>query len=111
MTISSLSTSLSSLGQIRRCSIRAPSLRWTWWKWMLLDSVAENTFTGTVTSPKTIVPFQIERGAMSVWLPRSVQEERDLLDGCAVGDALFLARVAEMQQADRELVRRDAECG
>jgi hypothetical protein len=34
-----------------------------------LDSVAENTLTGTVTRPKTIVPFQIERGAMAVWLP------------------------------------------
>ena len=29
---------------------------------MLLDSVAVNTFTGTLTSPKVSVPFQSERG-------------------------------------------------
>src|SRR3954469_2922656 len=104
MTISSLGTSLSSFGQTRRCSIRAPSFRWTWWKWMLLDSVAEKTLTGTLTSPKTIVPFQIERGDMAVWLPRSIQEERDLLDGRAIRDALLLARVTEVQQADRPLI-------
>ena len=62
MTISSLDTSLSSFGQTLRCSIRASSFRWTWWKWMLLDSCAVNTFTGTLTSPKVSVPFQSERG-------------------------------------------------
>ena len=36
--------------------------------------------------------------------PASVEEERDLLDRRAVGHALLLARVAEMQQADRQLV-------
>ena len=40
-TISSLWTSRSCFGQIRRCSMRAPSERCTWWKCTLLDSVAE----------------------------------------------------------------------
>src|SRR4051794_39054122 len=71
---------------------------------MLLDSVAEKTLTGTLTRPKTIVPFQIERGDMAVWLPRSIEEERDLLYGGPVRDALLLARVTEVQQGDRPLV-------
>ena len=36
----------------------------------------------------------------------SVEEDRDLLDGRALGHALLLARVAEVQQADRQLVVR-----
>ena len=41
----------------------------------------------------------------------SFQEERDLLDGRAVGDALLLARVAEVQEADRQLVGGDVQRG
>src|SRR3954466_12820683 len=104
MTISSLGTSLSSFGQTLRCSIRASSLRWTWWKWIVLDSVAVNTFTGTLTSPKVKVPFHSERAAMAPDYPGSVQEHRDLVDRRALRDALLLARVAEVQEADRELV-------
>src|SRR4051812_2531958 len=47
---------------MRRCSTRLPSFSCTSWKCTVLDSVAEYTFTGTVSSPKAIVPFQIERG-------------------------------------------------
>src|SRR3954451_15549082 len=39
-----------------------PSLTWTSWKWIALSSSAPNTFTGTVTAPNAIAPFQIERG-------------------------------------------------
>src|SRR3954466_1889381 len=55
---------------MRRCSIFAPSLTWTSWKWTVLDWVAENTLTGTNTAPKPTVPFQIER-AMRRGLPGS----------------------------------------
>src|SRR4051812_19441021 len=61
-TMSSNATSLSSLEQIRRCSTFAPSRAWTSWKCTVLDSVAEKSLTGMLTSPKVIVPFQIERG-------------------------------------------------
>ncbi len=37
-------------------------------------------------------------------LRRLVQEDRDLLDRGALGDALLLARLAEVEQADRRLV-------
>src|SRR4051812_30080811 len=36
--------------------------------------------------------------------PESVQEHRDLVDGRTVGHALLLARVAEVQQPDRQFV-------
>src|SRR6478736_2685916 len=84
--------------------MRASSERWTWWKWMLLDSVAVNTFTGTLTIPKVRVPFQSERAAMGTDYPESVEKHRELLDRGAVGGALLLAGRAEVQQADRELV-------
>ena len=42
--------------------MRAPSLRCTSRKRTVLDSIAVYSLTGTVTRPKLIVPFQIERG-------------------------------------------------
>src|SRR3954454_4222934 len=78
---------------------------------MLLDSVALKTFTGTLTSPNVSVPFQIERGAMRWGYPGSVEEVRELLDRRLLGHALLLARVAQMQQADRQLVVREPERG
>src|SRR3954447_15640860 len=48
--------------------MRAPSSRWTSWKWTVFDSVAVCSFTGTVISPKAIVPFQIDR-AMTLLYP------------------------------------------
>ncbi len=53
--------------QKRRCSTAAPSFAWTSRKCTVLDSVALNTFTGTLTSPKAIVPFQIERAMAGVY--------------------------------------------
>ena len=50
------------------------------------------------------MPFQIERGPCRVGYPGSVEEDRDLLDRRALGHALLLARVAEVQEADRQLV-------
>src|SRR3954447_322047 len=73
LTMSSWSTTLSSLGQMRRCSMRLPSAAWTSWKCTVLDSVAENTLIGTVTRPKAMVPFQMERAmacACPLALPR-----------------------------------------
>ena len=35
---------------------------------MVFDSVAVYSFTGTLTIPKVIVPFQIDRAAMTVGL-------------------------------------------
>ena len=49
------------------------------------------------------VPDRAGRHA-SVATRLSVQEDRDLLDGRALGHALLLARLAEVQQADRQLV-------
>jgi hypothetical protein len=46
--------------------IRPPSSGWTWRKLMSFSSVAEKSFTGIVTSPKEIAPFQIERGMFLV---------------------------------------------
>ena len=54
---------MSSFGQIRLCSMRAPSSTWTSWKCTVRSSVAECTLTGTKTPAKAIVPFQIERSA------------------------------------------------
>src|SRR3954453_5983666 len=54
---------------MRRCSIRLPSVTWTSWKCTVFDPVAVNTFTGTVTRPKAMVPFQSERGATPERLP------------------------------------------
>src|SRR3954452_15120815 len=54
---------------MRLCSMRAPSSTWTSWKCTVRSSVAEWTFTGTSTPPKAIVPFQIERSAMSGGYP------------------------------------------
>jgi hypothetical protein len=69
LTISLWGTSLPSFGQIRLCSIRAPSSRCTSWKWTDRSSVAEWTLTGTKTPAKAIVPFQIERSAMTRGYP------------------------------------------
>src|SRR4051812_39065008 len=41
--------------------MRAPSSTCTSWKWTVLSSVAECTFTGTKTPPNAIVPFHMER--------------------------------------------------
>ena len=38
-------------------------------KLTLLDSVAEYSFTGTCASPKLIVPFQIDLGMGTRYLP------------------------------------------
>src|ERR1700742_4078767 len=57
---------------MRRCSIRPPSVTCTSWKCTVLDSVAVNTFTGTVTRPKAMVPFQSERGATATHYPDSL---------------------------------------
>src|SRR3954454_7513683 len=51
---------------MRRCSMRLPSASCTSWKCTVLDSVAEKTLIGTVTSPNAIVPFQIDLGAIAV---------------------------------------------
>ena len=64
---------LPSLGQIRRFTIRQQSFACTSRKWMVCDSVAENTFTGTATRPNEIVPFQIERGAMPESYPLAMR--------------------------------------
>src|SRR3954452_167067 len=50
--------------------MRAPSSRWTSWKWTVLDSVAVCSLTGTVISPKGIVPFQIDRAMGLPYPPR-----------------------------------------
>ena len=47
--------------QTRWYLIRPPSLAWTWRKEMSLLSVAEYSFTGTLTRPKETAPFQIAR--------------------------------------------------
>jgi hypothetical protein len=41
--------------------IREPSERRTWWKDTSFSSVALNSFTGIVTSPKLMLPFQMAR--------------------------------------------------
>ena len=46
-----------------------PSFTCTSLKWTVLLSTAENSLTGTLTSPNETVPFQIERGAMPSGLP------------------------------------------
>ncbi len=63
----SYGTSASSFEQNRRCSMRAPSSRWTSRKETVFDSVAVCSFTGTVISPKAIVPFQIDRAMPSAY--------------------------------------------
>src|SRR6476469_3064599 len=40
--------------------MRLPSLRRTWWKETSFCSVALYSFTGIVTSPKLMAPFQID---------------------------------------------------
>src|SRR3954451_5028192 len=64
---------------MRLCSMRASSSTWTSWKWTVLSSVAEWTFTGTKTPAKEIVPFQIERRAMCLRYPRMRTETRSFV--------------------------------
>src|SRR3954468_8030822 len=74
--MSSYSTSLSSFGQMRRCSICAPSLACTSLKLTVFDSVAVNSLIGTLTRPNVMVPFQIERGATPSQYPRRMPGKR-----------------------------------
>jgi hypothetical protein len=60
---------LSSFEQTRRCSTFAPSLACTSLKCTVFDSIAEYSLIGTFTRPNVIVPFQIERGAMTPQYP------------------------------------------
>src|SRR6188472_2651391 len=46
--------------------MRPPSSGCTWRKLMSFSSVAEKSFTGIVTRPKEMAPFQIDRGMGSV---------------------------------------------
>ena len=64
---SSYATSASSFEQNRRCSMREESSRSTSRKETVFDSVAVCSFTGTVISPKAIVPFQIDRAMPSAY--------------------------------------------
>src|ERR1041384_742828 len=52
--------------------MRAPVPSSSWWNLTSFGDVAENSFTGTLTSPKLIAPVQIERGN----LPTSRQHDR-----------------------------------
>ena len=54
--------------------MRLPSDRRTWWKETSLVSVAEYSFTGIVTSPKLMAPFQID--LMTTHLPRQGAPDR-----------------------------------
>src|SRR3954463_111812 len=47
--------------QTRLNLMRPPSSRWTWWNETSPCSVAEYSFTGIVTSPNEIAPFQMLR--------------------------------------------------
>ena len=59
--MSAYSTSSPSMLQTRWYLIRPPSLAWTCRNEMSLLSVAEYSFTGTLTRPKETAPFQIAR--------------------------------------------------
>ena len=59
--MSAYSTSSPSTLQTRWYLIRPPSLAWTWRNEMSLLSVAEYSFTGTLTRPNETAPFQIAR--------------------------------------------------
>ena len=59
--MSAYATSSPSMEQTRWYLIRPPSLAWTCRNDTSWDSVAEYSFTGTLTSPKETAPFQIAR--------------------------------------------------
>ena len=59
--MSAYSTSSPSIAQTRWYLIRPPSLACTWRNETSCDSVAEYSFTGTLTSPNDTAPFQIAR--------------------------------------------------
>src|SRR3954447_8015896 len=61
LAMSEYGTSSPHFVQTRRNLIRPPSSRWTWWNATSRCSVAEYSFTGIVTSPKEIAPFQMLR--------------------------------------------------
>src|SRR3954469_10055832 len=61
LTTCSQGTSSPSTLQTRFWWMRPPSLSWTRWNRTSLGEVAENSFTGTDTSPKLTEPLQIGR--------------------------------------------------
>src|SRR4051794_15261135 len=101
LTPSLYGPSLSSFEQNRRCSIFAPSSRWTSRKWTVFDSVAVWSFTGTLMSPKAMVPFQIDRAPIGVAYPVAPRSSR-ALEAHASG-------LEHAQHRDAEEDRRHAE--
>src|SRR6478752_919216 len=59
--MSAYATSSPSASATRLYRMREPSVRRTWWKLTSRSSVAVYSFTPMLTSPKEMLPFQIER--------------------------------------------------
>src|SRR3954467_12366927 len=53
-----------------------PSARWTSLKWICWSSTAPKTLIGTVTAPKAMAPFQMERGGTGVDYPAAHGPQR-----------------------------------
>src|SRR5687767_1826649 len=76
------STSSPSIEQTRLYLTRPPSVAWTWWKRMSLSSVAEYSFTPTLTRPNDTAPRQIDRmplhhsPAGAPWVPVTQGQDR-----------------------------------
>src|SRR3954451_23991763 len=64
--------------------IRAPVALLSWWKRTVLRLTAEYIFTGTVTSPKLIVPVQMDRAmdpSLSPLAPVPTRAARQIAHG------------------------------
>ena len=87
--------------------MRPPSSGWTWRKLMSFSSVAEKSFTGIVTRPKEMAPFQIERG-MRLVCPirgniRRITRRLKVIQliGCEPQQIVALQQLADLWQLQR----------
>src|SRR4051812_29760120 len=101
--MSSKATSLSEPSATRLLWMRLPVPRSNWWKEMSFCSVALNSLTGMLTSPKPMDPLQIARAMPSSYPGSTKDPMADVDELYTLDPAEFVAerdRLAKQLRAD-----------